>query len=65
MQIRTRSTRTTVSDLSRKRNGENLSNNLTTISERKSTGISQKSVRSQKTIATATTDTSHTSCKLD
>ncbi|CAF2978897.1 unnamed protein product [Rotaria sp. Silwood2] len=59
IQIRTRSTRTATSDYTTSRNSENPSSHM--MSERKGTGGSQRSIRSQKTIATASTDMSHTS----
>ncbi|CAF1376385.1 unnamed protein product [Rotaria sordida] len=61
IQIRTRSTRSTTSDFSMSGNNENPSSHMTMMSERKSTGASRKSIRSQKTIATASTDMSRTS----
>ncbi|CAF4900225.1 unnamed protein product, partial [Rotaria sp. Silwood1] len=58
IQIRTRSVRTTTSDYTTSENNGNPSSHM---SERKSTGASHKSIRSQKTIATASTDMSRTS----
>ncbi|CAF3697980.1 unnamed protein product [Rotaria sordida] len=65
IQIRTRSTRSTTSDFSMSGNNENPSSHMTMMSERKSTGASRKSIRSQKTIATASTDMSRTSSTLN
>ena len=63
IRIRTRSTRTTASDSSTSGINDN-SSNLAGVPDRRSTGASRHSTRSQKTIATASTDTSRTSGKL-
>ncbi len=59
--MRTRSSRKTPNDLSPTGNNEN--SNATVMSDRKSTGASRKSVRSQITIATSATDMSNASSK--
>ena len=60
VQVRARSSRSTPNDLSPPGN-ENLPS--TSMSNRKSTGASRKSIRSQITIATSTADTNNTSSK--
>jgi hypothetical protein len=64
VQVRTRSSRKTPNDLSPNGLNENSSNAMM-MNDRKSTGASRKSARSQITIATSTTDTSNTSSKLN
>jgi hypothetical protein len=64
-QVRTRSARRTPNDLAATGHNDNSSNNVSAMTDRKGTGASRKSVRSQRTIATATTDMSITSSKLN
>jgi hypothetical protein len=61
--VRTRSSRKTMNDVATTGHNEISSNSMMPMADRKGTGASRKSVRSQRTIATATTDMSTTSSK--